>query len=162
MKKLSIIFIVINLIALLGYFNYSIVQKEKLLHQGKLVFLEIAPVDPRSLMQGDYMRLDYTVGQQLPLDDLPRRGFMVVELDKNQVGKRIRFQKETTPLHRGEYLINYSRPQNWRINIGAESFFFEEGTGERYEAAKYSAIRVDDQGNSLLVGLYDKDLKELK
>ncbi|MFX7329222.1 GDYXXLXY domain-containing protein, partial [Acinetobacter baumannii] len=34
-------------------------QKEMLLKEGQLVLLPLAPVDPRSLMQGDYMALRY-------------------------------------------------------------------------------------------------------
>src|SRR5690606_1427760 len=47
----------LNLLLLLGYFNYSIRQKEALLKTRKSVLLELAPVDPRSIMQGDYMEL---------------------------------------------------------------------------------------------------------
>ncbi|MBI3711463.1 MAG: GDYXXLXY domain-containing protein, partial [Burkholderiales bacterium] len=32
--------------------NYIIVQREQLLQDGRIVLLELAPVDPRSLMQG--------------------------------------------------------------------------------------------------------------
>ena len=35
--------------------NVSIWQKEQLLDHGKVVLLPLAPVDPRSLMQGDYI-----------------------------------------------------------------------------------------------------------
>ena len=59
MKKYSRILIIANLILLLGYFNWSVYQKEQTLKEGQLVLLQLAPVDPRSLMQGDYMRLNY-------------------------------------------------------------------------------------------------------
>lgn len=59
MKKQSQILIIINLLLLLGYFNWSIYQKEQTLRDGQLVLFELAPVDPRSLMQGDYMNLRY-------------------------------------------------------------------------------------------------------
>ena len=65
MKKYKWIIIIINLIILLGFFNNSILQKEKLLTDGQLVLLELAPVDPRSLMQGDYMRLNYDISNNI-------------------------------------------------------------------------------------------------
>ena len=37
----------------------AISSKEQLLVTGRVVFLELAPVDPRSLMQGDYMALRF-------------------------------------------------------------------------------------------------------
>ena len=57
MKKQSRILIITNLLLLLGYLNWSIYQKEQTLRDGQLVLFELAPVDPRSLMQGDYMYL---------------------------------------------------------------------------------------------------------
>ena len=48
-------------IALLGAVNYKVQQFEDVLATGKPVVLKIAPVDPRSLMQGDYMVLNYTI-----------------------------------------------------------------------------------------------------
>lgn len=48
-------------IALLGAVNYKVQQFEDVLATGKPVILKIAPVDPRSLMQGDYMVLNYAI-----------------------------------------------------------------------------------------------------
>ena len=42
---------------ILALANYSIYSRERLLTEGNLVLLQLAPVDPRSLMQGDYMAL---------------------------------------------------------------------------------------------------------
>lgn len=49
------------LIALLGAVNYKVQQFEDVLATGKPVVLKIAPADPRSLMQGDYMVLNYAI-----------------------------------------------------------------------------------------------------
>ena len=48
-------------IALLGAVNYKVQQFEDVLATGKPIVLKIAPVDPRSLMQGDYMILNYAI-----------------------------------------------------------------------------------------------------
>src|SRR5436190_15305240 len=45
----------------LALLNFSIVGKERQLESGKVVFLELAPVDPRSLMQVDYMALRFKI-----------------------------------------------------------------------------------------------------
>lgn len=162
MKKYKWIIILLNLIILLIYFNFSVSKKEELLKDGQLVLLRLAPVDPRSLMQGDYMSLRYHIAQNINVDHIPKRGYCVVRLDKNGVADRVRLQKETTPLNTGEYLIKYSSPEQWDINIGAESFFFQEGQAQKYENAKYGAVKIDKKGNSLLVGLYDEHLKNIK
>jgi len=162
MKKYKWIIILINLIILLGLFNNSIIKKETLLSNGKLILLELAPVDPRSLMQGDYMRLRYTISENINYDSISKRGFCVVKLEETGIAKKVRIQDDRTPLNEKEYLIEYTS-KGWRgINIGAESFFFQEGEAEKYENAKYGGIKVDNQGNSLLIGLYDENRIEIE
>jgi uncharacterized membrane-anchored protein len=135
-------------------------QKEEILSDGKLILLRLAPVDPRSLMQGDYMELNYEISDDnISLSGL-KRGFCVVTLDENGVGKKVRLQAKRTPLNKGEHLIEYHQA-DWRISIGAESFFFEEGQAEKFEKAKYGGVRVDAKGNSVLVGLYDSTYTQL-
>ena len=48
---------------MLGLVNWSVAQKERLLERGRIVLLELAPVDPRSLMQGDYMALQFAIAR---------------------------------------------------------------------------------------------------
>ena len=157
MKKYKWPIVFINLILLLVYFNYSIVKKEALLKEGQLVLLELAPVDPRSLMQGDYMRLRYTISNNNGDEDIPKRGYCIVRMDSNNIASKVRFQKDLSPLEEDEFPIEYTSPNSWSINIGAESFFFQEGDAEKYEKAKYGAVKIDANGNSLLVGLYDEN-----
>ncbi|MDE8355606.1 GDYXXLXY domain-containing protein, partial [Klebsiella pneumoniae] len=49
--------IALGLVLALAVVNLAIVSCERLLAEGEVVLLELAPVDPRSLMQGDYMSL---------------------------------------------------------------------------------------------------------
>ncbi|MCL1480922.1 MAG: GDYXXLXY domain-containing protein [Marinobacter sp.] len=59
---------IIGLLALLvalAMVNLSVFQKEQQLAHGKVVYLDLAPVDPRSLMQGDYMALSFAIGQEI-------------------------------------------------------------------------------------------------
>lgn len=161
MNKYKWFAILLNLVLLLLYINYSVVRKETLIKEGQLILLELAPVDPRSLMQGDYMELRYKISENLNEEDMPKRGYCVVQLDSNNIGHKVRFQKETTPLDAGEYLIEYTSNE-WNINIGAESFFFQEGEAKMYEKAKFGGVKIDKKGNSLLVGLYDEQGKKLE
>lgn len=162
MKKYSWIIILANLLLFLGYFNYSVVQKEKLLEQGTLIFMELAPVDPRSLMQGDYMQLQYKLPSNMAFDDIPKRGFCAIEPNAAGVVQHIRFLKDGEQAKQNELPIGYTSKKWWGIHIGADSYFFQEGEAEKYENAKYGGIRVDGEGNSLLIGLYDDDLKKIE
>lgn len=162
MKKYKWIIILVNLIILLGLFNNSILEKETLLSDGKLILLELAPVDPRSLIQGDYMRLRYAISDNINSDSISKRGFCVVKLEENGIAKKVRIQENKTPIKDNEFLIVYTS-KGWRgINIGAESYFFQEGEADKYENAKYGGIKVDNQGNSLLIGLYDEKRKKIE
>ncbi len=161
MKKYKWLLIGGNLILLLAYFNWSVVRKEQTLKEGKLVLFRLAPVDPRSLMQGDYMALNYEVAdiKQNHLADsfalVPWRGYAVIVLDSNRVAKIVRLQPDKSELATNEQLIKYHKGHFDMLKLGAESFFFEEGKGEPYTKAVYGGLRVDSDGNSILVGLYD-------
>lgn len=162
MKKYQWFIILLNLILLLVYFNHSVKKKEELLKVGQLVLLELAPLDPRSLMQGDYMNLRYKISEDVGKEEIPKRGYCVVRLDSNGIADKLRYQKDLTPLSKDEHLIEYTSMNRWSINIGAESFFFQEGQAERYENAKYGGVKIDKKGNSLLIGLYDEQLKNIE
>lgn len=162
MKKYKWLIILLNLILLLVYFNWSVFKKEKLLENGQLVLLKLAPVDPRSLMQGDYMTLRYEISENIDTEKMPKRGYCIVKLNNKGVAQKVKFQKESTPLNSGEHLIQYTVPDSWNINIGAESYFFEEGQAEKFDKAEYGGIKIDENGNSILVGLYNENLKLIK
>lgn len=55
----------ITLVIALAVINWSIYQKETLLAEGQVIYLELAPVDPRSLMQGDYMALRFSIASDV-------------------------------------------------------------------------------------------------
>lgn len=164
MKKYSRILILANLVLLLGYFNWSVFKKEQTLKDGQLVLLRLAPVDPRSLMQGDYMRLNYEIASsssRLIDKQTATRGYAILKTDSNQVGRLIRLQRALTPLNDSEIAVKYKIADD-RIFFGAESFFFEEGQDSLYQNAQYGGLKVDDKGQSLLIGLYDEGFRQIQ
>jgi uncharacterized membrane-anchored protein len=142
--------------------NYAIVRKEQLLQSGTTVLVELAPVDPRSLIQGDYMRLNYAMSSGFTFQrDLAQDGHFVVRLDENGVARFVRVHARDIPLSTGEHLLRYRRRGN-RVRIGTDAFFFQEGHASRYTGARYGELRVDDSGASVLVGLRDSTLRPLR
>jgi uncharacterized membrane-anchored protein len=150
-----------------------IAEKEHLLATGRVVLLPLAPVDPRSLMQGDYMVLRYAVARPLqealraatPATDDdgfegPRTGSFILTLDADGVGTFARLDDGETPPGPNETRLRFKRAR-FEPAFGAEAFFFEEGRGEYYEAAKYGELRVDASGRVLLSGLRDADRNPL-
>lgn len=158
MNKYKWIIILINLVLLLVFFNHLIVKNEAILSEGKLVLLELAPVDPRSLIQGDYMNLRYRIsaGERNKIN--LKRGYFVVQLQPNGIANKVRLQQDKIPLNDNEYIIQYTLGKR-SINIGAESFFFQEGQAGKFAKAKYGGIKIDKEGSSLLIGLFDEQLK---
>lgn len=162
MKKYKWAILLLNLVILLVYFNYTVISKEKLLKDGQLVLLELAPVDPRSLIQGDYMTLRYSISEGSSTVSIAKRGYCVVKMNTKGVAELLRFQEDLTPLNKDEYLIRYTSSGNNPINIGAESYFFQEGHAGKYSEAKYGGVKIDGNGNSLLVGLYNEALQKIE
>lgn len=168
-----------NLIALAGLVislmlvNVSIYQKEQHIAHGKPVLLELAPVDPRSLMQGDYMALRFALENQIynhhPRNEedrirwgnnlKPGDGMVVVELDENGVGI-FNALYDGQALTENQVLMKY-RIRNDRVKFATNAFFFEEGQAEVFEIAEYGQFRVDDNGELLLVAMFDKDFQKL-
>jgi uncharacterized membrane-anchored protein len=136
-----------------------IIQKETTLADGRTMLLDLAPRDPRSLMQGDYMVLRYAMVRQVPNDQLQSKGTLVVKLDANNVASFVRVHKDE-PLQDGEYLLAYRK--RGELRLGAESFMFQEGHAKLYDRARFGELKVDKKGSSVLAGLCDSEFKSIK
>ena len=49
----------------LGALNLAIVAKERIKRSGEVIYLPLAPVDPRSVIQGDYMALRFALARDI-------------------------------------------------------------------------------------------------
>jgi len=142
--------------------NYSIYSRERLLTEGSLVLLQLAPVDPRSLMQGDYMALRFQVANDLRSHinkETAHDGHVVVSIDDRRVGTFARID-DGSPLGASEARMRY-RMRNQQIKFGTNAFFFQEGDAQLYGKARYGEFRVDNEGESILTALRDEQLAVL-
>jgi uncharacterized membrane-anchored protein len=165
MRRLSPLLLALGLVFSLGAVNYDIVRKQKIVDAGAQVLLPIRPADPRSLLQGDYMTLRYD-RTALPPDalseSLPRRGTAIVRLDADGVARFVRLD-DGAALADGELRVRYKRRlYEQEVSYGADSYFFQEGDAPLYAQAKYGVLRVDGDGDSILVGLADEHRNMLK
>lgn len=150
------------LLALLAVINLSIWRTEQALANGQKVILELAPVDPRSLMQGDYMALNFAMGEQirgLLGADKPLTGYAVIRLDAQGIAQLVRLD-DGQPLQGGEQLLQFRYRQH-RVQFATNAFFFQEGSGEPYEVARYGLFRVSPDGKPLLTHLLDAELQQI-
>jgi uncharacterized membrane-anchored protein len=153
--------------------GWMIWERAHLLATGREVVLEVVPVDPRSLFQGDYVVLGYPMSRvavppgtkleheqplYVTLQKSPDGTFIVAQTNAappeattpDQVVIKGRVQYTSEPTERGPVQAN--------VLYGIETFFVPEGTGHDLEKLvgerKLSAlIAVDDDGNAAIKGL---------
>jgi uncharacterized membrane-anchored protein len=143
--------LIVSVALVLGAVNWSIFAKERIKTDGERIYLALAPVDPRSLMQGDYMALRFELADRIDPEGggsapllVDAKGIATLDPDPDAEGLRIRY-----------------RVRNGAVWLGTNAWFFEEGTAERYEPARYGEFRVDADGELLLTRMRGKDLQPL-
>lgn len=162
------ILIVANAVLALAAINWAIFDKERHLAHGEVVYLELAPVDPRSLMQGDYMALRFAMGDRIQAAlyeeasagtsaDRVGDGHAIVRRDDDGIAHFQRLAHDEAPLAEDEMRLRY-RVRDGRVRFATDAFFFQEGHAERYEAARYGQFRVNGRGDLLLVAMHGESL----
>jgi uncharacterized membrane-anchored protein len=153
------ILIGVGAVMVFGVMNWEIAGKERLRATGDVVYLELAPVDPRSLMQGDYMALRFSLTRSITQESAKDFHAVVLNLDDRRVGTFDHFDNGQR-MASGQVRFRY-RVRNEQIWLGTNAFFFKEGEAGRYEGARFGEFRVNEAGDAMLVGLRDKDLRHM-
>lgn len=239
MSKLKLYIISANMLLVLGFFFFNIIKNESILNDGETVLLELRPVDPRSIMQGDYMALRFSLGDEVrrgeerfpnvvteefatdsiavdvditaindedttavnngdeivevveddsvtveendnediavavteenPYQDYNVYKYCVVRLDKDRVAHYVRLTNSADDLQKNEILLRYEIGKStWEkyVYFGSDSYFFQEGTGDKYAKARYGMFKVATKGGLIgscnLVGLCGEDKQLIK
>ncbi len=139
--------------------NGWVLQKERLKTGGQVVLLALAPRDPRSMLQGDYMALRYTITASIPRSSASS-GLIVMRLDANQVASYVRLYTQGEPLAPGERLLRY-HDNGSDVRVGPEAYFFQEGHAHYYRQARYGEFRLTPAGEVLLVALRGENFERL-
>ena len=152
--------ILIVIILQFGFLGYQAASSERLLTTGSVVKLELQPIDPRSLLQGDYVRLNFTIST-LPedvsadWDEYGIQGNVKIVLDKNDQGVHEfdRLYTNGESLGPEEIVINGKKiSYSWnQVTYGIENYFIPEGTGLEVERkARFAYVRIGSNGNAML------------
>jgi uncharacterized membrane-anchored protein len=164
MRKLAVWLVGMSILVAV---NYAIWQKEQLLSHGKTVILALAPVDPRSLMQGDYMRLRFQAEQDmqryLPYkkDSSVADGYVIVSLNEQQIGELQAVVSELpATLAANQWPLRY-RIRAGELRFATNAFFFQEGHADDYAQARYGEFKVSNDGEMLLANLRGQHLEVL-
>ena len=150
------IVLAVTVIAVLSMINVEIVSKERIVREGTTALLRIAPRDPRSLLQGDYMALRYSMAGAVAseavrsgIDD----GIAVVELGELDEAKFVALYTGQQ-LQDRQHLLRY-RKRGDTVRIASDAYFFEAGTDREYSRARFGEIRIASNGDAVLIGLRD-------
>lgn len=143
-----------------GVALHAVLDHENTLDTGRVVLLELAPVDPRSLMQGDYMALRFAVDRELA-EAAPRSRPDYLYLALDDAGRaRLAGHGDGLPAPPGQVAMRL----RWRdggLSPGPNAYFFQEGTAALYDDARWGEFRVREDGTALLTGLRDGALGRL-
>ena len=165
--------VAVSLLALAGLaslltVDYSIARKQRLISMGRPIYVKLAPVDPRSLIQGDFMRLTYDLpgvgwrgrGQT----DAPMlwgaRPRVAVKVDVLGVAQQPRLLAPGEAARSDELVLTLT-PKDGGWTFVSDAWFFKEGEAKRWQGARYGEFRVDEDGRALLVGLAGERLEAL-
>lgn len=156
-------------VLVLGGLNGAWAGKAWIIAEGREVRVPLAPVDPRSLMQGDYMALRFALADEIERE----RAQGPAAVDPEGPGYDGAFGRAPVKLdENGVVALDWNNPapdlvlryrvRHGRIWLGTNAFFFEEGEAPRYTPARFGVFRVDPRsGEAVLVALADESGKQL-
>lgn len=158
----------------LGLSQWDVMHKEQVLARGQVIYLPLVPVDPRSLMQGDYMALNFDIPPALlegdedssrpqeseALNPLLGRAMMVAKRDAQGIATLHRRYQPQETLAADEVIVPLKYLKG-RWVVVTDAYFFPEGQGRVFRNARYGEFRVLDEGKVLLAGLADEQLQRI-
>ncbi len=149
----------ISTIFILALLNFAIFQKQEILQEGGSILLKLAPVDPRSMMQGDYMAFRYEIENEMKDVDtasLLKHRFIVIKPDIDNVAHFVRvYNQETLAKDEKLFKFRYQQTPYPKITFKPSSFFFQEGLQPLYQKAAYAIIHYRGIKDYLLIGVAD-------
>jgi uncharacterized membrane-anchored protein len=145
MRKTFIVLAVLMQVLVLVYMAG---EREYIVRNGKIIYLRTAPIDPRDLFRGDYVRLNYEISS-IPASDLPggdaanlikgEKVYVSLKEASNGLYELERVGKKAP--RTGVYLVGRS-PHAYQyrrfgyplmLNYGIEAYFVQQGKGREIE-----------------------------
>lgn len=145
----------------LTWISVQISNSEAHLISGETILLKLQPVDPRSLLQGDYIELNYEISD-LDLTPQPQLNEKIsIGLNKNKLGIYeysgffVHGAATKAPqIDQVDLWITGRYKGGGRMEYGIENFFISEGSGENWErTAKYAEVVVSKSGDAMLLSI---------
>lgn len=132
--------------------------REYRLETGTEVVLQTVPVDPRSLLQGDYAILRYEIGelpQHLRDAERGRTVYVLIE-DRGEVWSAVRHELFVPPTRAGQLFIKGTVGSDGRLDFGIGTYFVPEGTGRVVERANdvKVVVSIDNSGSAAIKDVF--------
>ncbi len=146
---------------------------------GDSIYVKLSPLDPRSLIQGDYMALNYELffinleaadkDWEINKTSLTRnqrhiynQARITIWVETDQQGRITKSAFDANDLVHPRPLI-VKNPSNYMRSLypAANSFLFAEGLAQCYQRATYAHLKVNNKGAPILMELVNDDLQSL-
>ena len=143
-----------QIVLLVGF----ITVREVALRTGTEVVLQTVPVDPRSLLQGDYAILDYEIARLPDWMDTRQwhidRTVFVALREEGNVWTAARYSGTRRDVD-GEVFITGWIDRPGHLDFGIDTYFVPEGTGRIIEAADdvKAVVIIDRNGHTVIKDL---------
>lgn len=147
------------LLASLVLVNHGVFKLERDFAGAREILLPLGPVDPRSLIQGDYMTLVFRETIYPSADEqesLPDAGEVFLKIDADEIASFSRVARPGEDPAPDEVRVDYARLAG-EIRYCPTSYFFQEGEAEIFSAARFAVLAVAADGKSRLVALADAE-----
>ncbi len=133
-----------------------VAMNEYTLRTGEIVLLKTVPIDPRDLIKGDYVILDYEISKLYPYEfEEGTTVYTILDVDKGS-GEAYR-DRVTTKKPYSYILYMKGIVEDGRIKYGIEQYYVKEGTGKEIETKLRDKtlveVAIDKHGSVKIVKL---------
>lgn len=165
----------------IGVLASMIMSRAAILRDGREIVLQVLPVDPRDLLRGDYVRLDYNISsvpveifEGLPAAGTVDSGVAFVRLAAGDegiwrpVGARFGEPLQTAPaadevdIRGTAFTSEFGNATTVAVDYGIERFYLPEGEGRPIEENLRERtfrmlVAVGDDGTAQIKAFFDGD-----
>ncbi|MEF9947391.1 MAG: GDYXXLXY domain-containing protein [Comamonas sp.] len=163
-NKVQLAWMLAGAVLVFGAVNWDVRGKEQVIAHGQRILVPLIPVDPRSLMQGDYMALRFdlppAVSEGLANITAPT-AYVRAAVDGQGIATVQALVSDGKQAGAGEVILPLKRLKGQWVLV-TDAYFFPEGQGTHFESGKYGDFRVLPDGRALLVGLADAEGKPIE
>ncbi len=155
----------ISTLFVLALLNFAIFQKQQILQEGENILLKLSPIDPRSMMQGDYMAFRYALEDEMKdvnTKSLLNHHFIVIKTDAENVAHFVRvYNQEALAKDEKLFKFRYQQAPFPKITFKPSTYLFQEGLQPLYQKAAYAIFHYRGIKDYLLIGVADSERAQI-